>query len=129
MFERISFVCFVSSIVCEVTATSHTAIYDAIIGGFKTRAINRNQHINGFLSFYLSTQTTEPIEEARKFLLPLEQHCSDQFETHYFAYQIAERRNKVLLMLRSILRCEKVVSDSTRPLLHECKVRFFNKGR
>lgn len=71
--------------------------------------------------------TTEPIEEARKFLLPLELHCSDQFETHYFAYQIAERRNKVLLMLRSILRCEKVVDDTTRPLLHECKVRFFNK--
>jgi len=73
--------------------------------------------------------TTEPIEEARKFLLPLEQHCSDQFETHYFAYQIAERRNKVLLMLRSILRCDKVVSSdsTTRALLHECKVRFFNK--
>ncbi|XP_002131267.2 N-alpha-acetyltransferase 15, NatA auxiliary subunit-like [Ciona intestinalis] len=70
-----------------------------------------------------------PLEQAQKFLAPLELYCSSKFETHYLAFQIAERRGTLLVMLRALLRAQKVAKESDMPNLHACRVRFAKKVR
>nr|CAB3264173.1 N-alpha-acetyltransferase 16, NatA auxiliary subunit-like [Phallusia mammillata] len=71
----------------------------------------------------------DPLEQATKFLVPLQLHCSKRFDTHLFAFQIAERRGKLLVMLRSLLRCDELADAGDRAELHVCKVRFAKKVR
>ena len=90
-------------------------------------------------------QNEKPIEAANAFLLPLEQFRPNCFETHHFAFMVAERRGKLLQMLRALLRCRKyLTSDNTTTNTanvaaaavdqanmaeyHLCKVRFVHKG-
>uniref|UniRef100_H2Y7M2 N-alpha-acetyltransferase 15, NatA auxiliary subunit n=1 Tax=Ciona savignyi TaxID=51511 RepID=H2Y7M2_CIOSA len=68
-----------------------------------------------------------PLEQAQKFLVPLELYCADQFETHFLAFEVAERRGVVLLMLRALLRAQCVARPTNQPDLHVCKVRFAKK--
>ncbi|XP_052794232.1 N-alpha-acetyltransferase 15, NatA auxiliary subunit-like [Mya arenaria] len=63
-----------------------------------------------------------PLDEAIKFLKPLQQLASDRIETHICAYEIYSRKDKLLLMLQSLKRgCEV---DRENPQLHVFLLRF-----
>ncbi|CAK8697492.1 unnamed protein product [Clavelina lepadiformis] len=70
---------------------------------------------------------SDPLDQAQKFLVPLELHCYNRFDTHMFAFQIAERRSRLLVMLRALLRAQKAASNGDLAELHFCKVRFAKK--
>ncbi|XP_003703292.1 N-alpha-acetyltransferase 15/16 isoform X2 [Megachile rotundata] len=63
-----------------------------------------------------------PLEQAIKFLKPLQELASDRIETHLMAFEIYHRKCKALLMLRSIKRAHKL--DPNHPDLHTCIVNF-----
>lgn len=52
--------------------------------------------------------TTDPLQQAIKFLEPLLTLAANNIETHILAYEIYSRKDKPLLMLRSIRRALKV---------------------
>ncbi|XP_052228174.1 N-alpha-acetyltransferase 15, NatA auxiliary subunit-like isoform X2 [Dreissena polymorpha] len=64
----------------------------------------------------------EPLEEAIKFLTPLQQLAPERIETHLYAYEIYYRKDKLLLMLQSLKRGCKV--DKDNPQLHVLLLRF-----
>ncbi|XP_056647999.1 N-alpha-acetyltransferase 16, NatA auxiliary subunit [Diorhabda sublineata] len=73
----------------------------------------------------------DPLEQAIKFLQPLQTLAKDRIETHLMAFEVYYRKKKALLMLQSLKRAYKV--DSTNPKLHSCLIRFHqfvqkNKG-
>ncbi|CAL8115099.1 unnamed protein product [Orchesella dallaii] len=53
-----------------------------------------------------------PLEQAIRFLKPLQSLAAQKVETHIMAYEIYSRRDKPLLMLRSIRRALKVDSEN-----------------
>ncbi|KAJ8298173.1 hypothetical protein KUTeg_024704 [Tegillarca granosa] len=64
----------------------------------------------------------DPLEQAIKFLKPLQILDAKRIDTHIFAYEIYSRKGKLLLMLQSIKRgCEL---DRDNPKLHICMLRF-----
>lgn len=65
----------------------------------------------------------DPLEQAIKFLKPLQLLVSNNIETHLMAFEIYYRKNKLLLMLQSIKRALKV--DSENSMLHTCIIRFY----
>ncbi|CAH1159834.1 unnamed protein product [Phaedon cochleariae] len=65
----------------------------------------------------------DPLEEAIKFLQPLQTLAKDRMETHLMAFEVYYRKRKVLLMLQSIKRAQQI--DPKNPKLHSCLVRFF----
>lgn len=67
-------------------------------------------------------KTETPLEEAIKFLKPLQQLASNKIETHLMAFEIYYRKGKLLLMLQSIKRGWAI--DRTLPAFHECLVKF-----
>lgn len=70
-------------------------------------------------------KTETPLEEAIKFLVPLQNLARDRIETHLMAFEIYTRKGKVLLMLQSIKRAFHC--DPTDSRLHGCIVRFLIK--
>lgn len=64
----------------------------------------------------------DPLEQATKFLQPLQNLAADQIETHLIAFEIFIRKGRTLLMLQSIKRAHRL--DSNNPDLHSCIVRF-----
>ncbi|ODN00856.1 N-alpha-acetyltransferase 16, NatA auxiliary subunit [Orchesella cincta] len=56
--------------------------------------------------------TVEPLQQAMKFLEPLLSLAAHNIETHILAYEIYSRKDKPLLMLRSIRRALKVDPDN-----------------
>ncbi|KAG9436680.1 N-alpha-acetyltransferase 15, NatA auxiliary subunit [Apis mellifera carnica] len=64
----------------------------------------------------------DPLEQAIKFLQPLQDLASNRIETHLMAFEIYIRKGRTLLMLRSIKRAHGL--DSNNPDLHTCLVRF-----
>jgi len=69
----------------------------------------------------------KPLEEAVRFLKPLQTLASKRIETHLMAYEIYSRKGKVLLMLQSIKRGYAI--DPNNPHLHTCLVRFLKTVR
>ncbi|CAH8541258.1 unnamed protein product [Dicrocoelium dendriticum] len=65
-----------------------------------------------------------PLEEACKFLHPLLDLSPQRIEVHCMAYEIYERKNKLLLMLRSIKHGKRIHDSVDHPWFHECCVRF-----
>ncbi|KAI4475549.1 hypothetical protein M0802_015109, partial [Mischocyttarus mexicanus] len=63
-----------------------------------------------------------PLEQAIKFLQPLQDLAANRIETHLMAFEIYIRKGRTLLMLRSIKRAHRL--DSNNPDLHTCLVRF-----
>jgi peptide alpha-N-acetyltransferase len=61
--------------------------------------------------------TKQPLEEALKFLKPLQTLGSGRIETHLLAYRIYCRRKKLLLMLQSVKRAAAI--DRNHHELHE----------
>ncbi|XP_015440387.1 PREDICTED: N-alpha-acetyltransferase 15, NatA auxiliary subunit [Dufourea novaeangliae] len=64
----------------------------------------------------------DPLEQAIKFLQPLQDLASDRIETHLMAFEIYIRKGRTLLMLKSIKRAHGL--DPNNPDLHSCVVRF-----
>lgn len=64
----------------------------------------------------------DPLEQAIKFLQPLQYLAANRIETHLMAFEIYIRKDRTLLMLRSIKRAHRL--DPNNPVLHTCLVRF-----
>lgn len=67
-------------------------------------------------------RTDEPLEQAVKFLRPLQVLAPENVETHTMAYDIYSRKGKLLLMLQSIKRGIKACRSD--PKLYTCLVHF-----
>ncbi|KAI5739775.1 hypothetical protein M8J77_023304 [Diaphorina citri] len=67
-------------------------------------------------------KTEEPLEQAVKFLSPLQLLAKDRIETHLMAFEIYFRRQKPLLMLQSVKRAWAL--DPKNPTLHTCLIRL-----
>ena len=67
----------------------------------------------------------KPLEEALKFLLPLQAHLSKEVSTHVFAFEIYFRKRKPLLMLQSANRAAQAAKgDVFDPRVHQCFVKL-----
>lgn len=64
----------------------------------------------------------DPLEQAIKFLRPLQNLASENVNTHLMAYEIYSRKDKPLLMLQSVKRAYRI--DKNHPLVHDVVVRF-----
>ncbi|XP_034241191.1 N-alpha-acetyltransferase 16, NatA auxiliary subunit [Thrips palmi] len=64
----------------------------------------------------------DPLEQAIKFLKPLQDLASKNIETHLMAFEIYYRKGKLLLMLQSIKRAFNLEPNNCE--LHTCLVRF-----
>lgn len=64
----------------------------------------------------------DPLDQAVKFLQPLQTLASRRIQTHLMAFEIYYRKGKPLLMLQSIRRAHKTEPD--HPLLHTCIIRY-----
>ncbi|CAH1123694.1 unnamed protein product [Ceutorhynchus assimilis] len=72
----------------------------------------------------------DPLEQAIKFLEPLQSLARDRMETHLMAFEVYYRKRKILLMLQSIKRAHQV--EPSHPKLHSCLIRFlqvFNENQ
>ena len=65
----------------------------------------------------------KPLEEAIKFLIPLQNLLGKKLETHLLAFEIYARKERPLLMLQSLKRA-LAVADASEPALHEAIARF-----
>lgn len=64
----------------------------------------------------------DPLEQAIKFLQPLQEWASNRIETHLLAFEVYLRKGKPLLMVQSVKRALKV--DPDHPQLHSCLIRL-----
>lgn len=64
----------------------------------------------------------KPLDEAMRFLQPLEDFAANSLETHYLGFEVYYRRKKYLLMLRCLKRMKKV--DAMNAKLHSCLMKF-----
>lgn len=78
-----------------------------------------------FINYYL--QPESPLDEAIRFLKPLQMFSPSSIETHVLAFHIYSRKGKLLLMLRSVKRGRSV--DPNHPDVHECSVVLLKTGR
>ncbi|KAM7283590.1 N-alpha-acetyltransferase 15, NatA auxiliary subunit [Ixodes scapularis] len=67
-------------------------------------------------------RTEEPLEQAIQFLRPLQLLAAQRLETHLLAFEIYQRKGRLLLMLQSIKRAFRL--DPTCPRLHAHMVTF-----
>jgi len=65
---------------------------------------------------------TDPLQQAVRFLIPLQSFASDKIDTHLLAYEIYSRKGKLLLMLQSIKRAFR--EDPRHPKLKKFLVAF-----
>jgi N-alpha-acetyltransferase 15/16, NatA auxiliary subunit len=93
-------------------------------------------------------QCEKPLEEAMRFLQPLEDFAGNFLETHYLGFEVHYRRRKyfirslvivvnmnlidtyhlgkILLMVRCLKRMAKLDSDHGK--FHSCLMKFFKLG-
>nr|XP_023023297.1 N-alpha-acetyltransferase 16, NatA auxiliary subunit-like [Leptinotarsa decemlineata] len=64
----------------------------------------------------------DPLEQAIRFLQPLQTLAKDRIETHLMAFELYYRKKRVLLMLQSLKRAHQV--DPKHPKVHSCLIRF-----
>ncbi|XP_022648496.1 N-alpha-acetyltransferase 15, NatA auxiliary subunit-like [Varroa jacobsoni] len=67
---------------------------------------------------------TNALDEAIKFLRPLQDLTPNNIETHLLSYEIFRRRDKPLLMLQSLVRAHRLQPD--HPTLHRCLAHFLS---
>jgi len=65
----------------------------------------------------------DPLDQAMKFLQPLQEFGSKHIETHLLAFEVYLRKRKPLLMVQSVKRALK--ADPDHPELHSCLIRLF----
>lgn len=73
-----------------------------------------------------SFQVEDPLNQAIRFLRPLQSLASERIETHLLAFEIYIRKDKLLLMLQSIKRAWLI--DPHNPKLHSNLIRFYHIG-
>ncbi|RWS22918.1 N-alpha-acetyltransferase 15: NatA auxiliary subunit-like protein, partial [Leptotrombidium deliense] len=66
----------------------------------------------------------DPLDEAIKFLKPLQLLARERIDTHLLAFEIYYRKGKILLMLQSLKRAVKI--DDNCPTLLRQLVLFYN---
>ncbi|CAF1021988.1 unnamed protein product [Adineta steineri] len=64
----------------------------------------------------------KPLEEAMRFLQPLEDFAANFLDTHYLGFEVYYRRKKYLLMLRCLKRMKKL--DTNNAKFHSCLMKF-----
>ncbi|CAF3365910.1 unnamed protein product [Rotaria socialis] len=64
----------------------------------------------------------KPLDEAMRFLQPLEDFSGNFIRTHYLGFEVYYRRKKHLLMLRCLKRMKKI--DTNNAKLHSCLMKF-----
>ncbi|CAF1526923.1 unnamed protein product, partial [Adineta ricciae] len=64
----------------------------------------------------------KPLEEAMRFLQPLEDFSGNSLQTHYLGFEVYYRRKKYLLMLRCLKRMKKL--DENNAKFHSCLMKF-----
>jgi len=64
------------------------------------------------------------LEEATKFLQPLLTASPPNLESQCLAFQIYEKKDKLLLMLRAIKTGLKIPGSLDNPSFHECFLKF-----
>lgn len=64
----------------------------------------------------------DPLEQAIKFLHPLQTLAANRIDTHLMAFEIYSRKKKPLLMLQSIKRAYRL--DPNNPKLHSCLIVY-----
>ncbi|KAL7063445.1 hypothetical protein AAHC03_0653 [Spirometra sp. Aus1] len=69
----------------------------------------------------------DALSEAARFLQPLVELSNSRIETHCLAYEIFERKEKWLLMLRSVRRGLALPGAVDHPWFNECTVRFLHR--
>lgn len=69
----------------------------------------------------------DPLNQAIRFLRPLQSLASERIETHLLAFEIYIRKDRLLLMLQSIKRAWLI--NTQHPKLHTNLVRFYNIGK
>ncbi|XP_041357444.1 N-alpha-acetyltransferase 15, NatA auxiliary subunit-like [Gigantopelta aegis] len=67
-------------------------------------------------------RVSDPLDQAVRFLKPLQLLCPNRIDTHIFAYELYSRKGKLLLMLQSIKRGFQ--ADANDPRFHVCRMRF-----
>ena len=72
-------------------------------------------------------KTDKPLEEAIRFLKPLQMLAAKNIFTHVTAYQVYSRKGKLLLMMQAVKRGHQL--QPTAPAMHECIVRFLKTGK
>ncbi|CAJ0631183.1 15872_t:CDS:2, partial [Entrophospora sp. SA101] len=70
-------------------------------------------------------KTINPLEDAFKLLVPLQELSQKRIETHLLAFEIYIRKDKYLLALRSLIRAYYI--DKENPCLHKDIVLFNSK--
>ncbi|RHZ63326.1 hypothetical protein Glove_330g14 [Diversispora epigaea] len=67
-------------------------------------------------------KTDDPLGEAFKFLMPLQELSSKRIETHLLGFEIYLRKEKYLLALRALLQAYKIEKENAT--LHKDIIRF-----
>ncbi|OQR72637.1 N-alpha-acetyltransferase 15 [Tropilaelaps mercedesae] len=67
---------------------------------------------------------TNALDEAIRFLRPLQDLTPNNIDTHLLSYEIFRRRDKPLLMLQSLVRAHRLQPD--HPTLHGCLAHFLS---
>ena len=73
--------------------------------------------------------TTSPMEEALRFLAPLQDVLGDRISTQLLVFEVALRRNKPLLMLRAVKRAEIVAPGCEEVTALNERLRGWLAGR
>eukprot|EP00271_Cylindrocystis_brebissonii_P017542 TRINITY_DN4604_c0_g2_i1.p1 TRINITY_DN4604_c0_g2~~TRINITY_DN4604_c0_g2_i1.p1 ORF type:complete len:965 (+),score=256.92 TRINITY_DN4604_c0_g2_i1:597-3491(+) len=69
-------------------------------------------------------QVEDPLAEAVKFIVLLQEHAAEELETHLDAFEVYFRRKKLLKALQALKRQLRLQPNS--PKVHSCRVRFFH---
>ena len=77
----------------------------------KNKHENKNQNDDDFICEF---QITDPLAEASKFIIPLQEMFGDDLSTHLATYDFYLRKNKPLLMLQSINRLQQLDKTDKR---------------
>lgn len=97
------------------------------ITGSSTTNADKNEGVEPYseklIPFKLE-RTENCLEEAIKFLKPLQSLAKNRLETHLMAFEIYYRKEKVLLMLQSLKRAVKI--DANHPVVHRQLVLFYD---
>jgi peptide alpha-N-acetyltransferase len=76
------------------------------------------------LDSYKLERPEKPLDEAIKFLTPLQILAKERIDTHLLAFEIYFRKGKIMLMLQSLKRAIRL--DSSNAYLQKQLVLFFN---
>ena len=87
----------------------------------KTKHKNNNQNDEDFTSEF---HIDDPLSEASKFIIPLQEMFSDDLSTHLATFDFFSRKNKPLLMLQSIQRLQQL--DKTDQRVVTKVTEFYN---